>query len=194
MERNDFTLDALIRSMRELRGAPLGDQVRNALKNAKIGLDAGALSELVHELESDIEEHISRLERISSNLTDAERREPEAMSVDRRREVAFQSGCDFEEIESLCEAFMRARTVVEGLEDGSIGELDIKLLFGNIPGLTMPPEFEDGKFQIMSGAVELPLQELPAKSVQQEDLSDFEDLFDFETEVKPKNRLPKDWK
>ncbi|MCB9894128.1 MAG: hypothetical protein H6839_06760 [Planctomycetes bacterium] len=201
MNAEEFNLDMLISSMKELRQMQLDDQVRQALENAKLKLDPGTLEDFIHELETDIEEHIERLERISNVLHEQERNHPELMEDDRRREVAFQSGCDLEEVDSLCEAFSRAREILAGLKKGGGGVIDVKLLFSNLPGLTGLPGTEDepGKASsllrgLLDGTIHTrktpdpDLNELTARN------DEFEALFDLEATSAPRNRLPKDWK
>ena len=195
----DFNLDMLISSMKELRQMQLNDQVKQALNDAKLKLDPGMLDDFIHELEHDIEEHIERLERISGVLKDEERSHPEEMAELRRQEVAFQSGCDLEEVDSLCEAFSRAREILAGLKGQGAGMLDVKLLFSNLPGLTGFEMNEGGKSSnllrgLLDGTIHTP-------GSQQEDLDalaqqndEFEALFDLGQTYAPKNRLPKDWK
>lgn len=196
MNAEDFNLDMLINSMKELRQMQLNDQVREALEGAKLKLDPSMVNELIHELETDIEEHIDRLENISEVLTEDERAHPERLETDRRREIAFQSGCDLEEVDSLCEAFSRAREILSGLKGQGGGVLDVKLLFSNLPGM--------GGFQVMGeGEVPEVLRGLLDGSMRPGDEGElpdapagndeFEALFDLEQTKAPKNRLPKDW-
>lgn len=196
MNAEDFNLDMLINSMKELRQMQLNDQVREALEGAKLKLDPSMVNELIHELETDIEEHIDRLENISEVLTEDERAHPERLETDRRREIAFQSGCDLEEVDSLCEAFSRAREILSGLKGQGGGVLDVKLLFSNLPGI--------GGFQVMGeGEVPEVLRGLLDGSMRPGDEGElpdapagndeFEALFDLEQTKAPKNRLPKDW-
>jgi hypothetical protein len=191
---NEFNLETLISSMKELRQMQLNDQVRQALEKARLNLDPALLNEAISELETDIEEHIERLERIAGVLQAPERAFPEHMVELRRQEVAFQSGCDLEEVDSLCEAFSRAREILAGLKEEG-GVLDIKLLFSNLPGLT-GMEFGEGDDKaanllrgILDGTIQTPptenLDELVTRN------TDFEALFDLERTVAPKNRLPK---
>lgn len=195
LNADSFNLDSLINSMKELRHMQLGDQVRQALEGAKLGLDPAALKDLVHELESDIEEHIGRLEKMSGVMTPEERSHPEAMETARRQEVAFKSGCDTEEVDSLCEAFSRAREILAGAT-GHGGVLDLKLLFSNIPGLS-GIELAPGP----DGVAKVPAQILeeilggrhPSGRRKEPAEPALEDLFDLEKPATPKNRLPKDW-
>lgn len=200
MNPENFNLPSLINSMKELRQMQLGDQVRQALEGARLGFDANTLSELVRELETDIEEHIERLERISGVMTEPERAQPELMETLRRTEVAFKAGCDLEEVESLCEAFTRARELLAG-GMGNGGVLDLKLLFSNIPGLNglditrdangvpkVPSQIIEevlgGKFSVRK------LEKAPETPAE----PSLEELFDLEKTSAPTNRLPKDWK
>ena len=200
MNADDFNLDMLISSMKELRQMQLDDQVRSALSSAKLQLDPAMLENIIHELESDIEEHIERLERISGVLKDDERKNPEQMGELRRQEVAFQSGCDFEEVDSLCEAFSRAREILAGLKGEGGGVLDVKLLLSNLPGLTAMEFDQEGQPSnllrgILDGTIHTgkakPAKDLDALAANNDD---FEALFDLEAPSAPKNRLPKDWK
>lgn len=199
LNADDFNLDTLINSMKELRQMQLDDQVRSALSSARLQLDPATLEHIIHELESDIEEHIVRLESISKVLSEDERRNPERMLEARRQEVAFQSGSDFEDVDSLCEAFSRAREILAGLkgQDGAV--LDVRLLFGSLPpGLTgidfggegAPSNLLRG---ILDGSIHsaLPTPDLDELVTRN---TEFEDLFDLETKASPRNRLPKDWK
>ena len=198
MNADDFNLDMLISSMKELRQMQLDDQVRSALSSAKLQLDPATLENIIHELESDIEEHIERLERISGVLKEEERKNPEQMTELRRQEVAFQSGCDFEEVDSLCEAFSRAREILAGLKGQGGGVVDVKLLFSNMPGLTGLDFDSEGRPTnllrgILDGTIQTPKQpeDLDTLSTRNDD---FEALFDLSEPKGPKNRLPKDWK
>ena len=200
MNAEDFNLDMLISSMKELRQMQLDDQVRSALSSAKLQLDPATLENIIHELESDIEEHIERLERISGVLKDEERKHPEQMPDLRRQEVAFQSGCDFEEVDSLCEAFSRAREILAGLKGQGGGLLDVKLLFSNLPGLTGMEFNEEGKPSnllrgILDGTIHSqtpkPAEDLDSLAARNDE---FEALFDLSAPSAPRNRLPKDWK
>ena len=195
MNADSFNLDSLITSMKELRHMQLGDQVRQALEGAKLGFDPATLSELVRELESDIGEHIERLERISGVMTPAERAQPENMENARRQEVAFKSGCDTEEVDSLCEAFSRAREILAGVKGG--GLVDLRLLFSNIPGLTgieLAPG-PDGVPKVPAQILEEVLGgKIPFIRRKSKSEPPLEDLFDFSKPAIPKNRLPRDWK
>jgi hypothetical protein len=196
VDAEEFNLEMLINSMKELRQMQLNDQVREALEGAKLRLDQNMVNELIHELETDIEEHIQRLEKISNVLTEEERAHPELIDGVRRQEVAFQSGCDLEEVDSLCEAFSRAREILTGLKRRGSGVLDVKLLFSNLPGLSgMDVAGEGDVSNVLRGLLDGSVQ-----SRAESDLSDiaarndeFEELFDLEQTKAPKNRLPKDW-
>lgn len=198
MNADDFNLDMLISSMKELRQMQLDDQVRNALSSAKLQLDPATLDNIIHELESDIEEHIERLERISGVLNENERKSPEQMPELRRQEVAFQSGSDFEEVDSLCEAFSRAREILAGLKGQGSGMIDVKLLFSNMPGLTGLEFDDEGRPSnllrgILDGTIQTPKQPEDLDNLATRN-DEFEALFDLSAPSAPKNRLPKDWK
>lgn len=197
MDAESFNLDMLIRSMKELRDVELGPQVRSALEGAELGLDSSTLSELVDELEHDLEEHISRLERISDVLNDEERARPELMPDERKQAVAFQSGCDFEEVDSLCEAFSRARDILGKLATGGRegARLDIKLLFSNLAGLSGADfgSSEEGESSAEDVIRRLFRGREPEKAEETQSLEEFEALFELEDTARPKNRLPKDW-
>jgi hypothetical protein len=198
----EFNLEMLISSMKELRQMQLDDQVRQALENAKLKLDPGTLDDFIHELESDIEEHIERLERISGVLAEEERAHPERMEDERRREVAFKSGCDLEEVDSLCEAFSRAREILAGLKKGGGGVIDVKLLFSNLPGLTGLPDSDGNEFGktssllrgLLDGTIHTRKSPEPDLDTVTARNDEFEALFELGTTNAPKNRLPKDWK
>ncbi|MCA8913639.1 MAG: hypothetical protein KDB82_18290 [Planctomycetes bacterium] len=199
MDAEEFNLDMLIDSMKELRQMQLNDQVKQALEDARLKLDPSMLNDFIHELENDIEEHIERLERISGVLKDTERNRPEEMTELRRQEVAFQSGCDLEEVDSLCEAFSRAREILAGLKNRGGGLIDVKLLFSNLPGLTGLEFGEDGKSSnLLRGLLDGTIQTPGAKGEDLDSLAEsndeFEALFDLDQTRAPKNRLPKDWK
>lgn len=195
MNAEEFNLDMLISSMKELRQMQLNDQVREALEGAKLKLDANTLDAFIHELEHDLAEHIERLERISGVLKPIERQQPERMEEERKREVAYQSGCDIEEVESLCEAFSHAREILAGLKGRGNGIIDVKLLFNNLPGLTGIEITEGGKAGnllrgLLDGSIQpRARQDLDALSTRNEE---FEALFDLGQTNAPKNRLPKD--
>lgn len=196
MNGEEFNLDMLISSMKELRQMQLNDQVREALEGAKLKLDPDTLNDFIHELEHDLAEHIERLERISGVLKPGERQQPERMEEDRKREVAYQSGCDIEEVESLCEAFSRAREILAGLKSRG-GMLDVKLLFNNLPGLTGIEITEGGKAgNLLRGLLDGSIQ--PRAKHDLDTLvtrnDEFEALFDLGVTTGPKNRLPKDHK
>ncbi len=197
MEADDFKLSMLINSMKELRELQLNDQVREALENAQVKLNPKLVDQMIDELETDIEEHIERLERMAEVMTPDERDHPEQLEGTRRQEVAFQSGCDLEEVDSLCEAFSRAREILAGLKEQGGGVLDVKLLFGNLPGFggiqigegdpsNMIQGLLDGKLEVPSSTRDLD------KLVQSND--EFEELFDLGETGRPRNRLPRDWK
>lgn len=200
MSYDSFSIDVLIASMKQLRGMELGQHVHDALEGVETGLDEGALRELVEELQHDLEEHIERLERISGVLTAAEKEKPETMSVERRREVAWQSKCDPEEVDSLCEAFERARQILSRM--GAGGAVDFRLLLTNLSGLFgkggEPGEEPNGAVfivpemfrKLMRGAKRTEA----GKAAGRRELDEFEQLFDLEKTSAPKNRLPKDWK
>lgn len=191
MNADEFNLSRLINSMKELRHMSLGDQVRQALEGEKLGLDAGTLADLIHELEHDIEEHIERLEKMSGAMTEQERNFPENMATSRRAEVAYQSGCDMEEVESLCTAFARAREILAGSAQGAV--LDLKLLFSNLPGLAGADGVPKVPAQLLEDLLngKLPLRKARTTGSAEGEL---EALFDLERVSAPKNRLPKDWK
>lgn len=174
----------------------LGEQVRQALEGARLGFDASTLAELVRELESDIEEHIERLEKMSGVMTAAERSFPERMTTQRRQEVAFQSGCDQEEVDSLCTAFSRAREMLSG--SNGAAALDLKLLFSNLPGLSgIDLKGPDGVPKVPSQVLEDLLSgRFPSPAVAPPAPADgeLEAMFDLEKVSTPRNRLPKDWK
>jgi len=195
---DEFNLEMLISSMKELRKMQLNDQVREALENARLKLDPGTLNEFIDELEHDIQEHIERLERISQVMKPAERAHPELMEGERKREVAFQSGCDMEEVESLCEAFSRAREILAGLKGRGDSVIDVKLLFSNLPGLAGIEITEGGKASdLLRGLLDGSIQarktrpDLDALAARNDE---FEALFELGRTNAPKNRLPKDFK
>lgn len=197
MNANEFNLNMLINSMKELRELQLNDQVREALEGAEVKLAPEVVDRMIEELETDIEEHIERLERISDVMAPDERAHPEQLETTRRQEVAFQSGCDLEEIESLCEAFSRAREILAGLKEQGGGVLDVKLLFGNLPGFGGIQFGEGDPASLLQGFVDGKLDRPTATDnldnvVQDND--EFEDLFDLDETRKPKNRLPRDWR
>lgn len=204
MNADNFNLETLISSMKDLRHMQLGDQVRQALEGARLGFDANTLAEIVRELESDIEEHVERLEKISGVLSADERAFPERMDNARRQEVAFSSGCDLEEVDSLCEAFSRAREILAGT-GGRPGFVDLKLLFSNLPGIS-GIEIERGPDgvpkvpaqiieELLGGKWPRPARKNPAQeSAKPPREPELEELFDLEKPAMPKNRLPKDWK
>jgi hypothetical protein len=205
VDSENFSLDVLIRQMKELRGSQLGDQVRAALEQASLGMDEASLAELVSEFQSDIEEHVERLERISRELTVDERSNPEAMTGERRREVAFKAGCDFEEIDSLCEAFERVRGLMEELREKG-GVLDVRLLFGSLPGMSgiESDEVQHGLLKgILDGTIRPGTSEgrkshlnfLQSGGKQGNEPRDrkLEDDIDTSRTHEPVNRLPKDW-
>ncbi|MCC6466162.1 MAG: hypothetical protein IT463_12550 [Planctomycetes bacterium] len=192
MGADAFNLDALIRSMRDLGKTQLSDQVRRALEGARIGLDPNTVEELINELQSNLAEHIDRLERIAGVLSDDERQYPERMPAPRRQQVAVAAGCDTEEVEELCEAFNRAREILARHGDGE-GRIDVRLLFGKLPGLNFGPG-EDGLPQVPSQVLEGLLERAARASEVPSQPDELEELFDFKKAAQPKNRLPKDWK
>jgi hypothetical protein len=114
----------------------------------------------------------------------------------RRREVAFKSGCDLEEVESLCDAFSRAREILAGLKQKGSGAIDVKLLFSNLPGLSGMQLDGEGPSQLLRGILEgtfvpSPESDSDGVVVRPEDL---ERQFDLSRTAAPKNRLPRDWK
>ncbi len=195
MDAEKFTLETLISSMKDLRRMQLSDQVKEALDSAKLGVDQSSLNDLIKEIESDIEEHIERLERMHAVMTDDERAHPELLDEIRRREVAFKSGSDLEEVDSLCEAFSRAREILAGLKQKGDGIIDVKLLFSNLPGLSGLQIDGEGASQLLRGILDgtyrPPRSEAADVVVRAEDL---EGQFDLTRTAAPKNRLPKDWK
>jgi hypothetical protein len=206
VDSENFSLDVLIRQMKDLQGSQLGDQVRAALEHARLGMDESSLAELVNEFQSDLQEHIGRLERINRELTMEERSSPENMSAERRREVAFKSGCDFEEIDSLCEAFAQVRSVLEELRQKG-GSFDVSLLLGNLPGMAgiESDEVQHGLLKgildgtIQPGATEgnrkshLNFMQAGGKRRAEKRSGDLEDQIDTSRTHEPVNRLPKDW-
>lgn len=206
MDPKNFSLDNLIASMKELRQMQLSDQVRQALEGTRLGVDPSTLNELIHEIEHDIEEHIERLERISAVMSTEERGHPEHLDELRRREVAFKSGCDLEEVDSLCETFNHAREILAGLRaDGGKG-IDVRLLFSNLPGLDLGNQENAAQILrgLLDGTINARRNTQPLRKTESQpkagDASkqgldgDLEGLFDLDTPYVPKNRLPKDWK
>ncbi len=203
MDPKNFSLDNLIASMKELRQMQLSDQVRQALEGARLGVDASTLNELIHEIEHDIEEHIERLERISAVMTAEERAHPEHLDELRRREVAFKSGCDLEEVDSLCETFSRAREILAGLRTENGKGIDVRLLFSNLPGLDLGNQENavhilrgllDGSINARRNTQPLRKTESQPKPENSTDPAAMDNLFDLDAPYVPKNRLPKDWK
>lgn len=196
MDAENFTLETLIKSMKDLRRMQLGDQVKQALEGAKLGVDPASLSELIREIETDIEEHIERLERMQAVMKTGECAHPELMDEIRRREVAFQSGCDLEEVESLCDAFSRAREILAGLKQQGGGAIDVKLLFSNLPGLSGMQFDGEGPGQLLRGILDGTFR--PTRKSDADEVvvrpEDLEAQFDLTRTSAPKNRLPKDWK
>lgn len=201
MGADNFNLETLIRSIKELRNMELAQQLREALRTQELGtMDASLISEMVEEIENDLEEHISRLERIYGVLTEEERARPETMTPARQQEVAWQSKCDLDEVQGLCEAFARAREIL-GTLGGERRMIDLRLLLTNMGGvmgvdavqdtpngIQFNPEFL--KRLVQKGA-------LPARSDKPKpraDLAEFEAQFDMDAPAQPKNRLPKDWR
>jgi len=204
VEADNFSLDALIRSMKDLKGVELGSQVRAALESAAVPFDTSTLSALVDELENDLEEHIARLETICGVLNDEERRRPETMSAERRREVAVASSCDLEEVESLCDAFSRARKILSSIAHDGEGQIDVKLLFGNLAslsGLDIGATDEKGEPLMISSNFFRKLLVHKVEERADDEVTElvvpegeeFDSLFDLERTSEPRNRLPKDW-
>jgi hypothetical protein len=182
--------------MKDLRTMQLGDQVKQALEGAKLGVDPSSLADLIKEIETDIEEHIERLERMQTVMTTDEQAHPEQMDELRRREVAFKSGCDLEEVESLCDAFSRAREILAGLKQKGSGAIDVKLLFSNLPGLSGMQLDGEGPSQLLRGILEGTF--IPSPQSESDDVvvrpEYLEQHFDLSRTAAPKNRLPRDWK
>ncbi len=201
---DNFNLDVLIKSIKDLRNMELAQHLREALRTQDLnGMDASLISELVEELENDIEEHISRLERICAVLTPEERLRPESMNSLRQQEVAWQAKCDLDEVAGVCEAFARAREILGSMGSGERQSLDLRVLFSNLggvmgvdavkdsgEGLQFTPEFLQKLLQKGMAAQRAQAKKKSAGS----ELSDFESQFDLEKPAQPKNRLPKDWR
>jgi len=121
------------------------------------------------------------------------------MAQVRRQEVAFQSGCDLEEVDSICDAISRGREILTDNAD-SRGQLDLRLLFSKLPGITGIDigKGPDGVPKVPSQVLEelfgvrRATQERPTAPIKKEGA--LEELFDLEKTAAPKNRLPKDWK
>lgn len=197
---DNFSLDVLIKSIKDLRNMELARHLREALKTQEFGADSGLISELVEELENDIEEHIARLERIGAVLTPEERQSPEKLSHLRQQEVAWQAKCDLDEVQSLCEAFARAREIMGNLGAAERQNMDLRAMFGNLGsvlGLDAQSFKDNGDGMVFSPQF---LQKLLQKGLaaqreaarKKQDRLD--DLFDFDTPATPRNRLPKDWR
>ncbi len=201
---DNFNLDILIKSIKDLRNMELARQLREVLRTQDLGgMDTGLISELVEELENDLEEHISRLERICAVLTAEERLRPESMNHARQQEVAWQSKCDPDEVQGVCEAFARARELLGSMGTGERQNLDLRVLLTNLggvmgleavketpQGLQFTPEFLQ---KLMQKGMAGPKAGVPARKPNKE-LADFEAQFDLEQPAQPKNRLPKDWR
>ncbi|CAG0971196.1 hypothetical protein PLCT2_01360 [Planctomycetaceae bacterium] len=199
---DNFNLDILIKSIKDLRNMELARQLREALRTQDLnGMDTGLISELVEELENDLEEHISRLERICAVLTAEERLRPESMNHARQQEVAWQSKCDLDEVQGVCEAFARARELLGTMGSSERQNLDLRVLLSNLggvmgleavketpQGLQFTPEFLQ---KLMQKGLTGPK---PARKQPSKELDDFEALFDLDKPVQPKNRLPKDFR
>lgn len=199
---DNFNLDILIKSIKDLRNMELARQLREALRTQDLnGMDTGLISELVEELENDLEEHISRLERICAVLTAEERLRPESMNHARQQEVAWQSKCDLDEVQGVCEAFARARELLGTRGSSERQNLDLRVLLSNLggvmgleavketpQGLQFTPEFLQ---KLMQKGLTGPK---PARKQPSKELDDFEALFDLDKPVQPKNRLPKDFR
>lgn len=214
MDADKFNFDLLIRSIKELRNRELAVQLRDALSASNLGMDQAMVSEFIHELENDLEEHIARLERIRDEMTPAEREQPESMDPLRRQAVAFNAQCDVEEIDGLCEAFGRAREMLGNVgTDGKV-KLDIKLLFTNLGGIvgldiggdaagdgsapldnvtgqSMPPFLH----KLLQGGLKARTPRHDRGSSEDAlDGPDFEAMFDTSRTSEPKNRLPRDFR
>jgi hypothetical protein len=196
VDADNFTLETLIKSMKDLRTMQLGDQVKNALESAKLGVDPSSLSDLIREIESDIEEHIDRLERMSAVMSQSERAHPELLDELRMREIAFQSGSDLEEVESLCEAFSRAREILAGLKQQGGEVIDVKLLFSNLPGISGLPIDAQGASDLLRGLLDGVFQNKSEPTSEEVVVrpQDLHEQFDLSRTAAPKNRLPKDWR
>lgn len=197
VDADKFTLETLIRSMKDLRGMSLGEQVREAINGAKLGIDPDSIADLVRELETDIEEHIGRLERMYAVMSEDERAHPELLDELRRREIAFKSGNDLEEVDSLCEAFTRAREMLAGLKRNGSGVIDIKLLFSNLPGLSGMQLDGEGGSVLLKGILDGSFKPRPAESEANDVVvrpQDLEAQIDLTRVSAPKNRLPRNWK
>ena len=202
---DNFNLDILIKSIKDLRNMELARQLREALRTQDLsGMDTGLISELVEELENDLEEHISRLERICAVLTPDERLRPESMNHARQQEVAWQSKCDLDEVQGVCEAFARARELLGSMGPGERQNLDLRVLLTNLggvmgleavketpQGLQFTPEFLQ---KLMQKGLAAHKPVAPARKQPSRELDDFEALFDLDKPVQPKNRLPKDFR
>ncbi|MCC6572233.1 MAG: hypothetical protein IT462_00450 [Planctomycetes bacterium] len=210
-----FTLDLLIKSIKDLRNRELADQLRGALAQANLGLDKDAVAELIHELEHDLEEHITRLERMQAAMTPEEREQPEHMDLLRKQAVAYASQTDLEEIETLCEAFARAREMMVNLTENGKVQFDVKLLFNNLGGIVgldigrraegeTPADNGQPMPQFLQRLLQNGLKnrapkrdEVASKPAPFEDTLNgpsFEDMFDTRQVATPKNRLPRDFR
>jgi Signal peptide binding domain len=202
---DNFNLDILIKSIKDLRNMELARQLREALRTQDLsGMDTGLISELVEELENDLEEHISRLERICAVLTADERLRPESMNHARQQEVAWQSKCDLDEVQGVCEAFARARELLGTMGAAERQNLDLRVLLTNLggvmgleavketpQGLQFTPEFLQ---KLMQKGLAANKPAASARKQTSRELDEFEALFDLDKPVQPKNRLPKDFR
>ena len=205
MAADNFNLDVLIKSIKELRNMELAKQLREALRTQEMStMDSGLISELVEEIENDLEEHISRLERICAVLTPEERARPENMNHQRQQEVAWQSKCDLDEVQGVCEAFARAREILGSVGGNERRVLDVRMLLSNLggvmgmeavketpEGLQFTPEFLQ---KLMQKGLASQKAGVPAANKPRKEIDDFEALFDLDKPAQPKNRLPKNFR
>lgn len=208
MSADNFSLEVLIRSIKELRNVELARHLRDALRTQDLGMDAGIISDLIEELENDIEEHIARLERICGVLTPSERQQPESMNHERQQEVAWQAKCDLDEVESLCEAFAKAREILGSMGGAERQNLDLRVLFSNMGGMfgidgeAVKDSGEGVAFtpQFLQKLLQKGLASQRADASRKvsgndpSDLTAFEAQFEMDSPAVPKNRLPKDWR
>ena len=120
----DFTIDDFRRQLDQVQRAGLKDQLGRLPGTAGMVADG-----------EDPDATLDRIRRIIDAMTDAERRDPDAIDADRRARIAADSGTRPDEVETFLAQFRQVRELMQQMGRMSLWQR-LKWItgFGTLPG------------------------------------------------------------
>jgi signal recognition particle subunit SRP54 len=120
----DFTLDDFRRQLDQLQRAGLKDQLGRLPGTAGMVADG-----------EDPDATFDRVRRMIDAMTDAERRDPDAIDADRQARIAADSGTQPDEVETFLAQFRQVRELMQQMGRMSFWQrLKLVTGFGKLPG------------------------------------------------------------